>query len=322
MTFQFKAVFLSALACLFFLNVSAQFKIVGYVRPRANMVAEVKTLDLSRLTHLNVAFINPDTNGVFAEFPQLDTLVKLAHANKVKVLLSCGGGSRQKYYHKLLRKPHRTELVANFTKFIKKYNLDGIDVDLEGDDIDDNYEDFLIELRKSLGKKKLITAAVAFYTRKRISDEALKQMDFVNMMAYDKTGPWRANDFGQHSPMSYALDHLNYWSNERGVPKNKLIIGVPFYGYGFGEVPKKDRTLREMGWKDILTKFPEAIDNDEIVLPDNGGSIFYNGRKTIVEKTQLALKEAGGIMIWQLMHDTTDDNSLLKLIKETSITKK
>lgn len=320
MTFRIKAIFLSMLCCLFLMNTSAQFKIVGYVRPRANMVAEVKTLDLSRLTHLNVAFINPDTNGVFKAMPQLDTLVKLAHDKKVKVLLSCGGGSRQKYYHRLLKEPYRSELVKGFVAFVNKYNLDGIDVDLEGDDIDGNYENFIVELRQSLGNKKLLTAALAFYTRKRISDEALKQMDFVNMMAYDKTGPWRAGDFGQHSPISYALDHLNYWSNERGIAKEKLIIGVPFYGYGFGDVPSKDRFFREMGWKDIIKTFPDAINNDEVVLPNNGGSIFYNGKKTIVEKTELAMKQAGGIMIWQLMHDTTDDNSLLKLIKQTSVT--
>ena len=316
-----KTIFSITLLCTLYVNANAQFKIVGYVRPRANMVAEVKTIDLSALTHLNVAFINPDTSGMFKDMPQLDTVVQLAHAKNVKVLLSCGGGSRQKYYYKLLKQPYRTALVKNFTAFVKKYKLDGIDVDLEGDDIDDNYEDFVIELKSALGKKKLLTAALAFYTRKRISDEALKQMDFINMMAYDKTGPWRANDFGQHSPISYALDHLNYWSNERNVPKDKLVIGVPFYGYGFGDMPSKNRFYREMGWKDIIKTFPNDMDNDEVVLPNNGGSIFYNGKKTIKEKTELAMKQAGGIMIWQLMHDTADDNSLLKLIKQTSLTK-
>ncbi|RZK65862.1 MAG: hypothetical protein EOO92_25875, partial [Pedobacter sp.] len=213
-------------------TLQAQFKVVGYIRPKADLMPDLEKVDLSKITHLNIAFINPDTSGVFKDMPFLKDVVAYAHKRKVKVLMSCGGGSRQKYYGKLLADGRRPALVKNFVEFVKKYKLDGIDVDLEGDDIDDNYEAFVTELRDGLGKKKLLTAALAFYTRKRITDVALQQLDFINAMAYDKTGHWRPNDPGQHSPMSYALDHLNYWSKERNIAKEKVIIGVPFYGYG------------------------------------------------------------------------------------------
>lgn len=299
-------------------SIQAQFRVVGYIRPKNNLMEDVKRVDLTKITHLNIAFINPDTNGVFAELPYLNEVVSYAHQYKVKVLLSCGGGSRQKYYRKLLKDQYRPALVKSFAKFVKKYNLDGIDVDLEGDDIDDNYEKFTVELRKALGKKKLLTAALAFYTRNRITDKALQQFDFINAMAYDKTGHWRPNDPGQHSPMSYTLDHLNYWTagREVNVSKDKVVLGVPFYGYGFGTLPQKDRAYKEVSWADIVKRFPDNINKDEIILPDNQGTIYYNGLPTIREKTALALKEAGGIMIWQLMHDTFDNNSLLKAIDE------
>jgi len=298
-------------------SLHAQFKVVGYIRPKANLMDDLKQVDLKKITHLNIAFINPDTSGVFKDMPYLNEVVKRAHQYKVKVLLSCGGGSRQKYYGKLLADARRPALVKNFIDFVNKYKLDGIDVDLEGDDIDDNYERFVVELRNGLGKKKLLTAALAFYTRKRITDEALKQLDFINAMAYDKTGHWRPNDPGQHAPMSYTLDHLNYWTKERGMAKEKVILGVPFYAYGFGTLPQTDRTFKEMSWAAIVAKFPESIHQDEVVLPNNGGNIYYNGIPTIKEKTVLALNEAGGIMIWQLMHDTFDDKSLLKVIDDT-----
>ena len=297
---------------------SAQFKVVGYIRLENNIVANFKTVDLKQITHLNIAFINPDTIGKFKEIPALDTIIKLAHKGNVKVLLSCGGGSRHIYYAKLLASPKREEVVSSFIDFVDRYNFDGIDVDIEGDDIDENYENFVVALRKPLTKRnKLLTAALAFHTRKKISDTALQSFDFVNLMAYDKTGPWRPSNPGQHSPMSYALDHLNYWKNERGISKQKLIIGVPFYGYGFGSLPTSDTTFQSMNYNDIVLKFPGAENTDEINFPNDGGTLFYNGKNTIKEKTELALKQCGGVMIWQLMGDTKDEKSLLSVINNT-----
>jgi chitinase len=313
---KMKFAYISLLLLILSINIHAQFKVVGYIRPRADMLADLKKVDLTKITHLNLAFINPDTSGNFKNMPELDEFIKIAHQSKVKVLLSCGGGSRLKYYHKLLQNENRDQLVKNFVAFMAQYNFDGIDVDLEGDDIDENYEKFVVSLKQSLPKQKLLTAALAFYTRNRISDLALQQFDFINMMAYDKTGPWRPENPGQHSPISYAKEHLDYWANERNVAKDRLIVGVPFYGYGFGSLPEKDRFYREMGWKDIVAKFPKSMNDDQIYLDGDAGEVFYNGKKTIKQKTELALKKGGGIMIWQLMHDTEDENSLLSVIDQ------
>ena len=306
------------LIVMFSHNLYAQFKIVGYIRAKTSIVEGLKTIDLKKVTHLNIAFINPDTAGNFKPMPELDDVVRIAHQNNVKVLMSCGGGSRQAYYGKLLQDMNRGRVVDNFVDFVVKYNLDGLDVDIEGDDIDSHYESFIVELKKGLlPKQKLLTAAVAYYTRAKFSDLALRQFDFINMMAYDKTGPWRPENPGQHSPMSYALDHLDYWKSERKIAKDKLVIGVPFYGYGFGTLPESDKKYKEMFYKDIVTMFPGAERADEVVLPNEEGTVYYNGIKTIQKKTELALKKAGGVMIWELLQDSNDKNSLLKAINDT-----
>jgi len=296
----------------------AQFKVVGYIWSRTNMVQDLNKIDLTKITHLNIAFINPDPFGNFKDVPALDTVVKIAHQNNIKVLISCGGGSSHAYYAKLLTDKYRKRLVKGFIAFVDKYNVDGIDVDLEGNDIDANYEPFVVELRKPLTKrKKLLTSAVAWWTRARITDVALAQFDFINIMAYDKTGPWKPEVAGQHSPISYAEEHLMYWQNERGLKKENLNVGLPFYGYGFGELPGKDRAFRQISWQDVVNKYPDRMDYDEIILPDNGGTIYYNGKATIKEKTELAVKQGGGVMIWQLLYDSFDENSLLTLIDNT-----
>lgn len=296
----------------------AQFKVIGYIWSRADMVEDLHKIDLDKITHLNIAFINPDPDGKFEDIPALDTVIRIAHQKKIKVLMSCGGGSRQKYYSTLLLDKHRKEVVKNFIAFVDKYNLDGIDVDLEGDDIDTNYEAFVVSLREPLEKRgKLLTSAVAWWTRGRISDKALSQFDFINIMAYDATGPWNLENPGQHSPLSYAQQHLAYWHNERGLKKENLILGLPFYGYGFGTLPDSDRSFRQMSWQTVQQNYPDGMDVDEIILPDNGGTVYYNGKKTIKEKTELAVREGGGVMIWQLLYDSFNENSLLELIDRT-----
>jgi GH18 family chitinase len=306
------------MALLLAITTHAQFKVVGYVFARTNILSEVKKVNLDKITHLNLAFINPDPEGNFKEIPALDTVMQLAHSKNVKVLMSCGGGSSHAYYARLLTSEYRKKLVTNFIEFVDKYNLDGIDVDLEGNDIDSNYQSFVVDLRKPLAKRdKLLTAAVAWWTRAKITDKALMQFDFINVMAYDKTGPWKPEKPGQHSPVSFAQDHLAYWHNERGVKKQKLILGVPFYGFGFGSLPSKDKAFREMYWNTIQQNYPDRKNDDEIVLPDSSGTVYYNGMKTIKEKTILAVKECGGIMIWQLLHDSNNENSLLDVINNT-----
>lgn len=296
----------------------AQFKVIGYIWSRANMVQDLKKVDLGKITHLNIAFINPNPDGVFKDVPGLDTVVQMAHQRNIKVLLSCGGGSSHAYYAKLLGEEHRKALVTNFIAVVDKYNLDGIDVDLEGADIDANYEAFVVGLKKQLSKrKKLLSAAVAWWTRDRITNLALSQFDFINIMAYDKTGPWKPEVPGQHAPISYAMDHLDYWHKERGMKKTSLNLGLPFYGYGFGDLPGKDKTFRQLSWQDVQTRFPDRMDYDEIVLPANGGTIYYNGKNTIKDKTILATKDGGGVMIWQLLYDSQNENSLLSLIDKT-----
>jgi hypothetical protein len=57
---------------------------------------------------------------------------------------------------------------------------------------------------------------------------------FLNIIAYDATGPRNPDDHGQHSSMEFAQEAVKDWTG-RGVPKGKVVVGVPFSGYGFGK---------------------------------------------------------------------------------------
>ena len=155
----------------------------------------------------------------------------------------------------------------------------------------------------------MITAAIATVYKDQFTDKALAQFDFVNIMSYDRTGPWNLTKPGPHAPYEMAVEDLEYWTKTRGIAKEKLSLGVPFYGYGFGGTAPES-----ISWKNLLLQYPDADQVDERSV--NGGMIYYNGISTIRKKTSLAIEKSGGIMIWQLLQDTTGSQSLLTNIDE------
>lgn len=294
---------------------STAFRIVGYYPLRSAMTADLETVPFDQVTHINLSFLNPDTLGNFSEdLSPLIPFVKAAHAKGVKVLASIAGGGDHSYYHALLRDDKRAKLINDLLLITLTYDLDGIDVDIEGSDIDENYERFVTGLASVLKPHgKLVTAAIAIFYKDQFSDRALAQYDFVNLMSYDHTGPWRPEKPGPHSTYEHAVADLDYFLNERKIPKEKMTLGVGFYGYGFG--PELTSTPKTMMFKAIQAEFAGSEQQDEIRLPD-GATLYYNGIPTIKRKTALAKEKASGIMIWQLLQDAPGEHSLLKAINE------
>lgn len=298
----------------------SDFKVVGYFSLRSAM-NDFGKFPFKSLTHVNLFFLNPDTLGNFnQDLSTLEHFINKAHKNNVKVLFSIAGGGDHPYYHKLLLDGYRSRFIQNLLSQVLRYNFDGIDVDLEGRDIDENYEVFVTELARELRlHQKLITSAIAVYYKEDLPDNALAQYDFVNIMCYDRTGPWRPEVPGQHSSYNDAVEDLNYFGAERNIPPEKMVLGIPFYGYGFG--PEITSPVKSMNYNKIVSEFPGSESVDQWKM-DDGKIIYYNGIPTIRRKTQLATEKASGIMIWQLEGDARGSKSLLKVIYKTGCVQK
>ncbi|NGF56379.1 hypothetical protein G5B00_07600 [Parapedobacter sp. SGR-10] len=287
-----------------------QFRVVGYFQ--GDLVKEISMVNFSVLTHVNIAFTNPDSTGALPEISGLKNFVTQAHRHKVKVLISIGGGRAPKYYKTLINEENRSRFTQEINRFLDMYQLDGVDVDLEGELITSDYEGFIADLSASLKKGILLTAAVATEYGKNVPVGALEKMDFVNIMSYDKTGPWRPHKPGQHAPYEMAVDDIAFWHGVKGVPKHKLNLGLPFYGHSFYEDGKQGTSYT---YNRLVTDYPGAESKDELQMKD-GATVYYNGESTIRRKTAFALSELGGIMVWQLKQDATGDKSLLSFVKE------
>lgn len=308
------ALFFILIAGLFAQTPNGGKPVVGYIPTYRNFPGIVNQVDLSVLTHLDIAFVNPDWNGNISMPNGTATVVNTAHAQNVKVLASiCGGGGDGNTYRNILSSDNLTNtFVANLVQMTLTNNLDGIDVDIEGDVLNGTYvnaaqyESFILKLQVALhAQGKLMTSALAGWFINNVTNAAAQAFDFIGLMSYDAYGGW--TEPGQHSPYSMAVSDFNAWVN-KGVDPNKLLVGLPFYGYGWGS------NQRAWTFNEITTAFPGSENNDQVGSGAN--VIYYNGIPTIKQKCDFALANAGGVMIWELTQDATGNNSLLKAVGE------
>ena len=280
--------------------------------------ADMPLPDCSVLTHINYAFgkVNETYDGVTVQRPdRLRQLVELKKNNKIYVVLSIGGWTAGGFSEMASTERRRKAFAKDCKRIVKDFGLDGIDIDWEYPssseagissspaDID-NFSLLMKELRKALGKDYLLSCAT-IADAKYVDFKAIEPyVDLVNIMMYDVGNPpyhhaslYRSNMSGRVTAEEALQAHL-----DAGMPVNKLVLGVPFYGRsvkGFGDtaygalVKRNDVTRM---WDDVA-KVPYLIKDGEFVCT-------YEDAESLDWKCQF-IKEKGmrGAMYWEYRCD-------------------
>ena len=257
-----------------------------------------------QLTHINYSFLIPNSDGTFAPLNnawKLKNIVESAHEQNVQVSIAVGGWGWDAQFEAMAANPEtRTAFVKNLVDVVDQYQLDGVDIDWEYPDPGESSQNFLAlmqELREALPDKLISTATISYgdETGLGIPNEVFNIVDYVNVMTYD----------GEiHGSLKEFELGLNYWA-ERGVPKEKINIGVPFYSrpseVTFANLVKEDPAAAALNSFDYL-----------------GSTENYNGIPAVRTKTEIAMQQAGGIMFWALDHDAQGEYSLVNTIYQTA----
>ena len=291
------------------ITIDKSARVVGYL-PSYRFESNEK-IDYCKLTHLNLAFANPGSNGKLIINDFSGVVVRARNENNnIKIYISIGGGYLTDeqaliWSNSIDIKDNRPIIINEIVSFVVDNSLDGVDVDLEWQYVTSGYSNFVIELKSALSAKgKGMTAALPGTTKfDNITQEALQTFDFINIMAYDFTGPWNPTASGQHSSYNNAVESINFWKNT-GISQSKLTLGVPFYGYDFSN----SSNVTSFTFGQMVST------NNSYSEIDNVGMKYYNGRPTIKSKVKLASEQVSGIMIWELGQDSFSDYSLLKTI--------
>jgi chitinase len=289
-------------------------RVVGYLPNWYGSYASwVGKVDFDKLTHVNLAFALGDANGQLQLAPASDlaTFVNAAHAKGVKVFPSlCGGGGDDKIVP--FYQANRVDaFVDHIVNYVVSNNMDGIDVDVEAPDrMGALYDTFIAKLIAKARPRGLpVTAAVSQWMQYGMSDATLRSFDFITVMSYDNTGTWTGP--GDHSSYAQAQTALTYYAN-KGVSNDKIVLGVPFYGYCWGNCGG-GQSSKYILYKDLVASYANAPSADWLNV--NGAQYSYNGLATMRSKATLA-KQYGGIMIWELAGDvsSSSEQSLLRAI--------
>ncbi len=333
-----------AIALLLSLTVSAKKQaaddmvIVAYVTSWTNEVP-----DPTMMTHINYAFghVNETFDGVKIDNPdRLRMIVGLKSKNPaLKVMLSIGGWGSGRFSEMAASAKNREAFVKDCARVVKDFGLDGIDIDWEyptqssagissSPDDTANFTLLMRDLRRQLGKKKLLTAATVCDAKYIDLGSCVKYMDFVNVMAYDMGNPPQhhaalfPSPISSHVTASQAVEaHM-----KAGVPAHQLVLGMPFYGRG----KRDDNGLRAYDRTGIMPKGYERRWDDVGKVPyivNEKGELVrgYENTRSLAAKCQYVLDHhLRGGMYWDYASDNSQGDErttlYLSLIKNKKAT--
>ncbi|KAG8367547.1 hypothetical protein BUALT_Bualt16G0083200 [Buddleja alternifolia] len=236
------------------------------------------SINTKLFTHIYYAFLIPN-NVTFkfgiehTEALLLVNFTSTLHAKKppVKTLFSVGGGDTYglPLFSQLASDSwSRSNFIHSSIEVARNFGFDGIDLDWE---FPKNPQDMVnlavllkewrVEVEKeaaATGRPPLLLSAAVYYSadmsldgpaRAYPSASISKNLDWINVMAYDYHGGWDTSATGAHAALFDPTSNvsssygLGSWIRS-GVPRSKLIMGLPLYGRTW---KLKDPTLHGIG---------------------------------------------------------------------------
>jgi len=314
-------------------------------------------IDANKLTHINYAFANIGSDlKIQLGYPDVDPsningLNKLKQQNpKLKTIISVGGYSWSgKFSDVALTESSRTIFANSCVDFIDYYGFDGIDLDWEypvsgglpgnvrraADK--QNFTLLMKTLRERLNAKEIITgkkyiltfagAAGTWYLNNIELNLLNQYIDYANVMTYDLHGTWESyTNFNAPlysddplRPNNISVDKsIKEWM-KTGFPKNKIVMGVPFYGYIYHTVSNVNNGFNQLystgasiTYQKVITNFLNTPGynyyyNSYAKVPwlfDGSTFITYENELSMSEKAQyIKNNDLSGVMIWELSQD-------------------
>ena len=304
-------------------------------------------------------------------------LIKLKKEHpSLKVILSVGGWTYRILFKRFAEEGKLDQLARSCVDILSHTTIDGKELTydvFDGIDIDwewaggiltreeaDAYVYLMEKLRQEIdksGKDYLLLTALQAGPALYKGDTAIdfkrlhKVCNAINMMTYDFHGPWD-KETGFNAPLdgkdasdvlcdTAAVDGFL----KAGVPANKLLLGVPFYGRNYAGVPATNNGLYQtfsgpgpgkyepgsVYYCDIKKEFLSNettgkagynyywSDTQKVPwLYNPAQKIFlsYDNPRSLVLKTKFAKdKGLAGIMYWETCGDTAD-GELVKIIRK------
>nr|WP_325179424.1 glycosyl hydrolase family 18 protein [uncultured Oscillibacter sp.] len=318
-------------------------------------------LPAEQFTQINYAFAKIESGRAALGDPardgkNLQELVALRRRNpNLKLVLSLGGWDDSAGFSDAAASAESRKLFArSCVDLLLAHDLDGVDLDWEypvsggapgvvhRPQDKENFTLLLRELRQALdrqgrrdGKQYILSIAGAVnggYLNSIEPQAVAETVDHIFLMAYDLHGPWDASaDFNaplyapSDGPPRYRAsvdDGISAWLG-RGVPAEKLVLGMPLYGYIYQGVSSRNSGLyqpyenaKSVSWDKVKSMYLNRpayrqLRHQEAKVPylyGNRSFLSYDDPTSIAAKAELARRRGlGGVGFWELSQDQSGD---------------
>ena len=339
---------------------TGQYRIVAYVA--AWSIPAV--IHAEKLTHINFAFaqITPAGRAELGNGEleaSLRRLVALKRTNpRLKVIVSVGGWMADGFSDAALTETSRARFADSAVDLLRRFSADGIDLDWEypGQGVAgikyraedrQNFTLLLAMLRAKLDAASVAqgrtgggryTLSIASADREYFDhtemDKLHVYLDWINVMSYDffnSLTPTTGHHAGLYRaaatvPTDRDADESVKQHLAAGIPSEKIVLGVAFYGRGFAGVKPIGNGLEQP-----YERFEDAHDYSELVekFIDKQGFvrywddrakapylwnsasrtfITYDDPRSIKIKAQyVKAHHLGGMMFWELSEDSNEE---------------
>ena len=286
---------------------------------------------------------DPTSSGG-VEFSDLDAwsaneAVTHTHNAGKKILISIGGWGSWSMFNRVIRYDSlRAVFIQSLIDFMNQYGYDGLDIDAEPINNAGRWQTFIRELRAAMPPGKLLTCAVM--TEDVAVAAVHEEFDQINIMTYDMSGAWPGWVTWHNAPIYNggktfpstdgplpSADLFVDMLISAGVPKEKIGIGLDWYGYawkggagtptGGATAPYQEYTSdpnveANIPYHDIKSRWPnvgekwDASAQAAYLSIDATGSsndffVSFDNEQTGQAKIDyVRQKGLGGIIVWEL----------------------
>lgn len=292
--------------------------VVAYVTSWTDVMPDPEVV-----THINYAFghVNETFDGVgIANEERFRQIADMHKTNpELKIALSIGGWGSGRFSEMADNDSLRHAFAADCARVVEEYGLDGIDIDWEypgsnaagissSERDRANFTLLMKDIRAAIGEDKLLTLASSAGAEYIEFRDIMPELDFVNIMAYDMANAPKhhAGLYPSENTPELTSDGAVKAHLAAGVPADKLVLGMPFYGRGGEKMRGSD--FGKLVVPDSCTVVFDSIAVVPLIVDANGEVLMgFDNVASIAAKCDYILdNDLRGAMYWDYAGDDAE----------------